>query len=336
MGINLITFYNSTVTPTDDALIYEKALLNSGLIYGGTVTIKNANTLHVAAGHGALCGRKFTIEETDVPVILTSSGTLNGRIYIHMDLSDAGEPISFQVERAATLTPVVQQSNVNINDGIYEINLATFTVSTSTIADLVNVAPVIGSVNTALTNKVNTSDVANNLTTTSAGKVLDARQGNKLAKMIAPVQANLTASKKYEIGEQFSYNGVLYKATALISSGGTITIGGNCTTADNITSQISNFTKNVAGTKIDLASHTSLQNAYTTLTDGYIYLNNQGNANLDQQVLVYDTAGNNIAACRNYGVGTFRANSLYVKKGLKLWRSDGSTAGVAWFYPLIS
>ena len=92
MGINLITFYDSTVTPPDDALIYEKALPGSGMIYGGTVTIKNANTLHVAAGHGALCGRKFTIEETDVPVILTSTGTLNGRLYIHMDLSDTDEP----------------------------------------------------------------------------------------------------------------------------------------------------------------------------------------------------------------------------------------------------
>lgn len=154
--------------------------------------------------------------------------------------------------------------------------------------------------------------------------------------VIATRQSNLTASRKYEIGEQFIYNNTLYKATAVINKDAAITIGGNATTENNITTQISNFTKNVAGTKIDLASHTSLQNAYTTLTDGYIYLNNQGNANLDQQVLVYDTAGNNIAACRNYGVGTFRANSLYVKKGLKLWRSDGSTAGVAWFFPLKS
>ena len=151
MGINLVTFAASTVTPQDDALIYETALLSSGLIYGGTVTIKSANVLHVAAGHGALCGRKFTIEAMDVPVSLTASGTDLGRIYIHMDLSDTDEPISIQVETGQSLTPVQQDANVNITNGVYEINLATFDVDTSTISNLVNVAPVIDSVNSALT-----------------------------------------------------------------------------------------------------------------------------------------------------------------------------------------
>lgn len=314
MGINLVTYYNSTVTPQDDALIYENALPASGMIYGGNVTIKNANTLHITAGHGALCGRKFTIEEADIPVILTSSGTLNGRLYIHMDLSDTGSPISLEIERAASLTPVIQQSNVNINDGIYEINLATFQISTSTVSNLVNVAPFIKyefakeaiiapvektstastayavgkhliyndilyrvttaissggqinpgvnvvvsetiqnqieDINTTLAGKVNTSDIANNLTTTAAGKVLDARQGKALNDVLVPKanqaviatrQTNLTASRAYKVGDQFIYNNTLYRATAAISSGGTINIGsgGNATTADNVTTQIS-------------------------------------------------------------------------------------------------
>lgn len=161
MGINLVTFAASTVTPQDDALIYETALLSSGLIYGGTVTIKSANVLRVAAGHGALCGRKFTIEAMDVPVSLTASGTDLGRIYIHMDLSDTDEPISIQVETGQSLTPVQQDANVNITNGVYEINLATFDVDTSTISNLVNVAPVIDSVNNALTNKADVSTVNN-------------------------------------------------------------------------------------------------------------------------------------------------------------------------------
>lgn len=324
MGINLVTYYNSTVTPQDDALIYENALPASGMIYGGNVTIKNANTLHITAGHGALCGRKFTIEEADIPVILTSSGTLNGRLYIHMDLSDTGSPISLEIERAASLTPVIQQSNVNINDGIYEINLATFQISTSTVSNLAYVAPFIkyefakeviiapvektstastnyavgkhlifdkvlyvvtatitaGQIitpgtnvtvsdtvekqiedaNAAIAGKVNTSDIANNLTTTAAGKVLDARQGKALNDVLVPKanqtviatrQTNLTASRAYKVGEQFIYNNVLYKATAAISSGGTINIGsgGNATTADNITTQISNFKNRLGNLK---------------------------------------------------------------------------------------
>lgn len=329
MGIRLVTFYNSTVTPQDDALIYENALPASGMIYGGNVTIKNANTLHITAGHGALCGRKFTIEEDDIPIILTSSGTLNGRLYVHMDLSDTGEPISLEVERANVLTPVVQQSNVNINDGIYEINLATFTISTSTVSDLNYVAPFIkdldareviiapveptniassnyavgkhlildkvlyvvtttitagqtitpGSnvavsdtvekqiedINTALGTKVNTADIANNLTTTAAGKVLDARQGKALndvlvpkanQAVIAPRQANATAARTYYAGDQFILDNVLYTATKTINSGTAIN-SGNSTASATIVSQISNLEK-----AIDISANLSAYDVY--------------------------------------------------------------------------
>lgn len=207
MGINLVTFYNSTVTPQDDALIYENALPGSGMIYGGNVTIKNANTLHVTAGHGALCGRKFTIEETDVPVQLTSSGTLNGRLYIHMDLSNVDEPITLEVERASTLTPPVQQSNVNITDGIYEIDLATFQISTSTISNLDYVAPFI--------------------------------HYEFLKEMIiAPVEKTNVASQDYVVGRHLVLNNILYRVTAAITAGQTIAVGTNIAISDDVEKQI--------------------------------------------------------------------------------------------------
>ena len=207
MGINLVTFYDSTVTPQDDALIYENALPGSGMIYGGNVTIKNANTLHVTAGHGALCGRKFTIEETDVPVQLTSSGTLNGRLYIHMDLSNVDEPITLEVERASTLTPPVQQSNVNITDGIFEINLATFQISTSTISNLVYVAPFI---HYEFLKEV----------------------------IIAPVEKTNVASQNYVVGRHLVLNNILYKVTAAITAGQTIAVGTNVAVSDDVEKQI--------------------------------------------------------------------------------------------------
>lgn len=297
MGINLVTFYNSTVTPQDDALIYENALPGSGMIYGGNCTIKNANTIHVTAGHGALCGRKFTIEETDVPVILTSSGTLNGRLYIHMDLSDTENPISLEVERANVLTPVVQQSNVNINDGVYEINLATFTISTSSISNLVYVAPFIksneareviiapveassvasqgyavgrhlilnkilyrvtqaisaGQTITPGTNVTESNSVEEQIETNLSS--INTINSNKLNQtVIATRQANLTASKAYAIGEQFIYNNTLYRATAAIAKNATITIGGNATAADNITTQIGKFNQKQIGHAVGTTS----------------------------------------------------------------------------------
>ena len=140
MGISLVTFNDQTVTPQDDALVYEVATRKSGLIYGGVVTLSSANVLHITGGHGVIAGRKFTIEAADISVQLTSSGTLKGRLYVHMDLSNQSNPITLLVERAATLTDPVQTANVNISNGVYEFNIAEFTIGTATISNLKNVA----------------------------------------------------------------------------------------------------------------------------------------------------------------------------------------------------
>lgn len=241
MGIKLVTFAAQTVTPQDDALIYETALQESGMIYGGVVTIKNANVLHVDAGHGALCGRKFTIEATDVPVPLTASGSLQGRIYIHMDLSDTGEPISFQVETASSLTPVIQQADVNINSGIYEINLATFIVDTSTISNLVNVAPFIDIEPDSGFNAQSNNPVQNKVITKAVG---------------VPETIGGLASQEYNIGDTLvATDGQFYDVIAHISPNATIVLNGNVTLGGNIvdlinslSSQISKLIKTAYGT----------------------------------------------------------------------------------------
>lgn len=64
--------------------------------------------------------------------------------------------------------------------------------------------------------------------------------------MIAPVETSTTASQAYAIGEQFILNGTLYTATAAITAGGTITIGGNCTASDSVTEQIEDVPKNLS------------------------------------------------------------------------------------------
>lgn len=225
MGINLVTFAAQTVTPQDDALIYETALQESGMIYGGAVTIKSANVLHVAAGHGALCGRKFTIEETDVAVGLTPSGSLLGRIYIHMDLSDTGEPISFQTETANSLTPVIQQSDVNINNGVYEINLATFTVDTSTISNLVNVAPFIDISPDSEFSASSNNPLMNKAITKAIGD---------------PETIGGSASQPYAKGALLlATDGQIYEVTQNIALHGLIVNGGNVSPTGNIISQIS-------------------------------------------------------------------------------------------------
>ena len=73
---------------------------------------------------------------------------------------------------------------------------------------------------------------------------IDTINGNKANQtVIATRQANLVASRRYEIGEQFIYNNTLYEATQVIAANTNINTGsgGNAKTADNISSQISNL-----------------------------------------------------------------------------------------------
>jgi len=104
-----------------------------------------------------------------------------------------------------------------------------------------------------------------------------------------------------------------------------------------LSSEISNFAHTVSGNKVDITPYNSSSNAYTAQSDGYLYLNNQNNPNLTILVYINDSAGYSIGGCRHFSGGTtFQITSLYVKKGLKLYRADGSSAGVAWFFPLES
>ena len=142
-NIRLITFAGSTVTPQDDALVYETAVGQNGLFNGGAVTLKNNNTLHIAAGHGIICGRKFSIVESDITVLLTTGDTQQGRVYIHLDLSNTTDPIQILTETGSALTEPIQQEDVNISNGIYEFNIATFTIDALTISDLVDLKPYV-------------------------------------------------------------------------------------------------------------------------------------------------------------------------------------------------
>lgn len=306
MGINLVTYAAQTVTPQDDALIYEKALQESGMIYGGTVTIKNANVLHVAEGHGALCGRKFTIEETDVTVPLTASGSLLGRLYIHMDLADSGEPISFQVQTANSLTPVVQQSDVNINNGVYEINIATFTVDTSTISNLVNVAPFISIAPDSGFSAQSNNPVMNKVITKALGD---------------PETIGGSASKAYTKGALLlATDGQIYEVTANIALHGSIVNGGNVTPTGNIISQISNLANNLIGvvsigvnpapnSYVSPFTHYVNTDITSLIPSGYTLFGVLGNSNNESAPMTYSTG---------YTSG---------KRFLRVWAMNNATRG---------
>lgn len=132
-----------TVTPQDDALIYQNAVSVNGIFGGATVTLTGANTLHVASGFGIICGRFFEINENDISVQLSSSGTLRGRLKIHLDLNNADNPIEIVTETGATLPALSGDSNININGGAFDMELCTFNVNEITISSVVNTFPTI-------------------------------------------------------------------------------------------------------------------------------------------------------------------------------------------------
>lgn len=132
-----------TVTPQDDALIYQNAVSVNGIFGGATVTLTGANTLHVASGFGIICGRFFEINESDISVQLSSSGTLRGRLKIHLDLNNADNPIEIVTETGATLPALSGDSNININGGAFDMELCTFNVNELTISSVVNTFPII-------------------------------------------------------------------------------------------------------------------------------------------------------------------------------------------------
>jgi len=123
---------------------------------------------------------------------------------------------------------------------------------------------------------------------------IDTINGNKANQtVIATRQANLSATRRYEFGDQFIYNNTLYKvtATAGINQGGTINIGsgGNATTADNVTTQISNMVKFVANSvtaNMDLGSVASVRLNYPT---GYTFHSLQGFGTSDWTVVFKGT-----------------------------------------------
>lgn len=136
MSINLVTYANQTVTPTNDAIIYERAIDQNGIFYGCNVTV-SSNEVHITGGYGIVCGREFTIQSEAIAVTLAPSGTLDGRLYVRLDLADADAPIQLLTATGNTLPPLEQDSDVNYTNGAYEMELATFTVGVSALSDVV-------------------------------------------------------------------------------------------------------------------------------------------------------------------------------------------------------
>ena len=143
-NIVLKTYKGGNVTPQDDAIIYETAIPGSGIFKGCEVTYARGNVLHISQGFGMIRGRFFEVYEMEIDVRLADVGEkLDGRVYIHLDLSNTDEPIKILAQTAAQLPPLDADVNINYNNSSYDLELAVFTVSSAGLNDLTKVFPTL-------------------------------------------------------------------------------------------------------------------------------------------------------------------------------------------------
>lgn len=142
MAIELITWAAKTVTPLYDAIIQDTCAGRSGILHGCSLSA-SGNTITVGAGYGIIKGRLFKVTSTTVNVTLASTGTLYGVLYIRLNLSNTSTPISIIANTGSTAYEVSQNEDANFTDGVYEMELATFNVSTTSITNLSQSRPVI-------------------------------------------------------------------------------------------------------------------------------------------------------------------------------------------------
>ncbi len=139
-NIVLKTYKGGNVTPQNDAIIYQTAIPGAGIFKGCEVSYARGNVLHISQGFGMICGRFFEVYETEVDVRLADTGTtLDGRLYIHLDLSNTDEPIQILTETASQLSALDADTNINYNDSSYDLELATFRVSSTELSNLTQV-----------------------------------------------------------------------------------------------------------------------------------------------------------------------------------------------------
>lgn len=134
MGVELVQFDKKTVQAVDDREIYDFMTPANGIIYGCEVTILNSNTLHITNGYGMIKGSKFNITEENIQIELASWNEENGRLTLRLDLGNTDKPIELKVDKNPD--SLERNSNVNENNGVFEIELASFTITSSQIKNL--------------------------------------------------------------------------------------------------------------------------------------------------------------------------------------------------------
>lgn len=125
---------NGTVKAVDDRILYDYAL-SSGVIYGCEISYIGNNMIHINAGYGIIKGGLFEMEDHIEYVDYAENESTPGQIYLHFDAA-ADDKLTIVKETTPSLHVLVQDDDANYDGGVYEIQLCTFTATTTTLENV--------------------------------------------------------------------------------------------------------------------------------------------------------------------------------------------------------
>lgn len=144
---------NGLVTPVADRRLYEFLLTKTVGVAEGLGIEASGTGLIVQNGWGVIKGCVFSVTQETVQATTPASGSTNGRLIIHLDVT-AGT-IEFVTQVGASL-PALTQEDINQGGSVYELALATYTISPTTISNVVTVYQNITSVEALYEGLMNT------------------------------------------------------------------------------------------------------------------------------------------------------------------------------------
>lgn len=197
MGMTVLRKGGSTPVASDDRILFDKIFDAAGIIVGGGATMSAVNKIHVPETTAWIKGTEIKIDDQDVTVGLSDSGTKYGRMILVLDWSTE-EVAHFEYEIAASASAfreLIQDEDINFSAGIWEEVFATYTCTEASI-----------------------SNVAFCMST-----LQDASGGS----LIAGSESGTLSTQPYVAGQYLIWNGKLKKATAPIAIGDVLAVGTN-------------------------------------------------------------------------------------------------------------
>lgn len=139
---------NGLVTPVVDRRLYEFLLLNTVGVADGIEITSSGTNLILTSGWGVIKGCVFNVIAETISATTPSSGTVNGRLLIELDVTNG--TIVFKTQQGSTL-PALTQEDINGSGSIYQMELATYSISGTSISNLTTTYATLQSAQSVIT-----------------------------------------------------------------------------------------------------------------------------------------------------------------------------------------